>query len=76
MIRWENVKYVFHSSDPDELYLLDADPYEMRNLAADPDYFELARDMRVRLRDWLSEHNDRFLGRFRNLCEAKDRRSA
>jgi choline-sulfatase len=38
-------KYVFNGFDRDELYDLRADPHEMRNLADDPAYEEVKREM-------------------------------
>jgi len=38
-------KYVFNGFDWDELYDLRADPHEMRNLAHDPAYEEIKRDL-------------------------------
>jgi len=49
IIRNEHFKYVFNGFDFDELYDLKNDPYEMKNLAMNPDYedvkAELIRDM-------------------------------
>jgi hypothetical protein len=38
-------KYVFNGFDWDELYDLRVDPHEMRNLARDPAYGEVVREM-------------------------------
>jgi len=38
-------KYVFNGFDEDELYDLKNDPHEMRNLADDPAYDPLKREM-------------------------------
>lgn len=37
MVRFGKYKYVFNSMEPEELYDLEADPDERRNLAADPE---------------------------------------
>ena len=42
-------KYVFNGFDRDELYDLRSDPDEMRNLAADPAYESVLRDMNRRM---------------------------
>ena len=43
---------------PEELYDLKNDPYETKNLAADPDYMETLLDMRQQMKDWMIETND------------------
>ena len=45
----ERYKYVFNGFDYDELYDLEADPHEMVNLARDPRYADLCRDMAARM---------------------------
>ncbi len=47
-------KYVFNGFDYDELYDLHADPHEVRNLAGDPSYEQVKRDMCARL--WRFAH--------------------
>ena len=42
-------KFVLCPGDPDQLFDLDADPYELRNVAADALYAELARRLRAEL---------------------------
>lgn len=43
----------------EELYNTQADPRETRNLAADPKYRKTIERMRARLRQWITETNDR-----------------
>jgi N-sulfoglucosamine sulfohydrolase len=43
----------------DELYDLDADPHEQRNLAADPAHVDRVRSMRRSLEAWMAEQGDR-----------------
>ncbi|KPK80737.1 MAG: hypothetical protein AMJ81_11490 [Phycisphaerae bacterium SM23_33] len=47
-------KYVFNGFDEDELYELRSDPHEMRNLAADPAYEQVKRDLVGRM--WRFAH--------------------
>ncbi len=49
MLRWRNWKYVASLDDRDELYDLQADPYELQNRVDDPTLEELRREMRARL---------------------------
>lgn len=57
--RW---KYVFNGFDVDELYDLEADPYELRNLAADPANAEVLAAMTARMWRVVRETGDRTLG--------------
>jgi choline-sulfatase len=43
--RW---KFIHCALDPDQLYDLEADPRELRNLAADPDHADIVADFRAR----------------------------
>ena len=49
MLLHDRFKYVFSLHDQSELYDMEADPWEMNNLEADPAYAEVRRDMRQRL---------------------------
>jgi arylsulfatase A-like enzyme len=49
-------KYVFNGFDRDEFYDLQVDPHEMRNLAADPDYEGVKREMCRRM--WRFAHRE------------------
>jgi arylsulfatase A-like enzyme len=51
-------KYVYNGFDHDELYDLRADPHEMRNLARDPAYSDVVRQMCRRLWRFAHEHDD------------------
>ena len=42
----------------EELYDCDADPHELRNLAADPEFAGVLKTMRGALRDWQAEYDD------------------
>jgi len=52
-------KYVAALYDGDELYDLEAAPYEMHNLADDPHYAPLAGEPRTRLLDHIERTDDR-----------------
>ena len=49
LLRHGSLKYVAHLNDYDELYDLEADPYELNNLAHDPDSGPVLGEMRTRL---------------------------
>jgi len=51
-------KYVYDPADAPELYDLDADPFEMTNLAADPSHQTLVRELHDECRRWHEEHGD------------------
>jgi arylsulfatase A-like enzyme len=51
-------KYVFNGFDQDELYDLQADPDEMINLAMDPDYEEIKRQMCARMWRFAYQESD------------------
>ncbi|WP_137156501.1 choline-sulfatase [Rhizobium sp. FKL33] len=48
-IREGKWKFIHCPLDPDQLYDLDADPKELRNLAADPAYADVVADFRARV---------------------------
>ena len=58
IIRTHRFKYVFNGYDVDELYDLQNDPYEMRNLAADPDYEEVKMELIKEMWKWCVETDD------------------
>ena len=43
---------------PEELYDVEKDPYEINNLANDPNYQEKLKEMRSALHSWMKETND------------------
>jgi arylsulfatase A-like enzyme len=58
MLQTDRFKYVFYPNDFDELYDHDADPYEMHNLARDPAYADVLRDMKQRMVGWMARTKD------------------
>lgn len=54
----DNIKYVCTQNDLDELYDLEQDPYELRNLAVLPEYADLKNEMRNLLRELQKETED------------------
>jgi arylsulfatase A-like enzyme len=51
-------KYVFNGFDFDELYDLEEDPYELTNLAPDPEYADTLRHMAARMWQRIHETDD------------------
>lgn len=49
IVWFDQYKYIFNGFDWDELYDLSNDPYEMNNLASNPDYKEILEDMSKRM---------------------------
>jgi arylsulfatase A-like enzyme len=59
-ILWrDRYKYVFNTFDFDELYNLDADPHELCNLAANPSYRDVAKQMAARMWQIVRETGDK-----------------
>ncbi len=57
-VRTKEFKYVFNCFDDDELYDLRSDPHEMTNLAADPKYNDIVKDLMRRIWRFAYEQND------------------
>ena len=64
-LRFQNHKYVFNAGDTDELYDLAKDPHELTNLA--PTHPDLLLTLQRKLEQWLIDHNDGLLERYRRL---------
>ena len=58
MLRMGDFKYTWNLTDTDELYDLANDPYELRNVIADPAYAETLQTMRHRLLAELQAEDD------------------
>ena len=54
----KDFKYVFNGFDDDELYDLKNDPYEMRNVADDPAYEGIKRELCGRMWRFAHREND------------------
>jgi arylsulfatase A-like enzyme len=54
----QQCKYVFNGFDFDELYDLEADPYELTNLAPDPAYADVLREMVTQMWQRMRETDD------------------
>ncbi|RAV14400.1 sulfatase-like hydrolase/transferase [Paenibacillus contaminans] len=67
MIRKGHYKYVFNCGDLDELYDLQADPYEMTNLIGKENYRNTLAEMRQSLADWMTLHDDGLLRQYKRM---------
>jgi N-sulfoglucosamine sulfohydrolase len=48
----------YHLRPPEELYLVDEDPWEMNNLADKPQYAQTKKRLRTELERWMAEQKD------------------
>lgn len=62
MLRTRRWKYIYNSTDVDELYDLQRDPYELTNRATDPTCTDVLADLRHRLVDELTAWGDPLMG--------------
>ncbi len=58
MVRTRSWKYVYNPGAEDELYDVESDPGELRNLAPDLGYRHVLRRMKARLRTWMERTGD------------------
>ena len=59
MVRTDCYKLIkYYKVDKEELFDLKKDPYELEDLAGDPNMQEILRELRGRLMKWLREQND------------------
>src|SRR5690625_6058608 len=49
---------MYRPRDKEELYAVEADPYELNNLVNDPEYIYILKKMRYRLDTWIFETKD------------------
>ncbi|MBC7236949.1 MAG: sulfatase-like hydrolase/transferase [Chloroflexi bacterium] len=64
-IRRGRYKYGWNAPSQDDLYDLEADPYELRNLADDPAHAATLREMRAALGEWFVKTGFQGLGYYR-----------
>jgi arylsulfatase A-like enzyme len=67
MLRFEDMKYIFNCSDTDELYDLERDPFEVKNLIAEEEYKETLSNMRNMLAKWMENIGDGLLERYKRI---------
>ncbi len=53
-------KYTSVWGDDDELYDLENDPYELNNLAGNPEFTKVQQEMETRLKRWMADTGDPF----------------
>jgi arylsulfatase A-like enzyme len=58
MLQTDRYKYIFHTSDIDELYDHQSDPYELSNVAQDPDYAPDLKELKHRMVAWMDRTKD------------------
>lgn len=51
-------KLAFDKRPEEELYDVNADPYQIHNLAEDPTYSKVKKEMRAKLQQWMEESGD------------------
>jgi arylsulfatase A-like enzyme len=54
----EQYKYIFNEGDMNELYDLNADPFELNNLINQEEFTDIAKDMKSRLEKWREKTGD------------------
>jgi len=66
----------FHDQKPDEeLYDLEKDPYELHNLAQNPEYVDVLKEMRAKETSWLAQNKDYGLSDLGNRTPESNMRS-
>jgi uncharacterized sulfatase len=66
----------YHTRPAEELYKLRDDPWEMRNLAADPDHAATLAAMRADLEKWMKDQGDEGLKTERALPDPRPKKKA
>lgn len=58
MLQTDRYKYIFHTSDIDELYDHQNDPFEIHNVVEDPAYADDLKVLKRRMVDWMARTKD------------------
>lgn len=59
LLRTDRYAYVYQPNDIDELYDMQNDPWQMKNLAREPEkYGDVLSDLKRRMVEWMAETND------------------
>ena len=58
MVITQRYKYIFNGFDFDEVYDLQEDPHEMRNVVEEPAYSQVVDELRLKLYDLMTRHGD------------------
>ena len=72
-VRSRRYKYVYYPFDRDELYDLETDRWEMRNLAQDPGAAPILAEMKERMACWMRRTEDVLLDWNRDLTPKRER---
>jgi len=68
MIRIDRWKYIFTAGSDDELFDLDEDPAELRNLAQESSCVDVSQRLKHALHNWMIEHEDGLAPQFAKLA--------
>jgi len=60
MIRTHSYKLVIYDHYGDELYDMKQDPFELNNVAADPQYARIRKRLSRKLNKWIKRNHDPF----------------
>lgn len=75
MFRYKKYKYVFNSSGIDELYNLEDDPHEIKNLVLVDEYSDVLKDIKQQFCNFMAEYKDPIYSAYckMNMMDAWDR---
>ncbi len=72
MYRKGKYKYVFNGAGTDQLFDMEADPYEMNNLAQKEEYQEVLLSLKNSFADWMDVHHDIIRNAFCKMNRLKE----